>query len=276
MKPKHNIEGQPDTSNSTAALIEGSEELPFTWECLIPKQLADEPASQRLFQNHLRRYETAGRYVKGKKVLDIACGAGYGSQMLGLAGASAVVGVDISAQVVQYARKHYQTPEVEFICADAEQFEWPEPFEVVVSFETIEHLQDPAKFLDRIRTLLVPEGDFILSVPLGETRHLDRYHLHAFTQKEVFDLLEKAGFSVDRYRCDDWFITRSELLHWKKLYPAARLSIREQYFTRRGWQLIRDFIFKGSVPFPQLLIAARLLDSSVFKAQRTPTDWSLD
>jgi len=276
MKHKHNVKGQSDKSNSTPTLIKGSEELPFTWERLIPKQVADDPASQRIFELHFRRYETAAHYVREKRVLDIACGAGYGSQMLGLAGAKAVVGVDLSAQTVEYAKKHYQTPGVEFICADAEQFKWPEQFDVVVSFETIEHLHHPAKFLERIRSLLVPGGNFILSVPLGETRHVDRYHLHAFSQEEVFDLLEQAGFSLDQHSCDDWFLSRSDLLHWRRLYPAARPSVREQYFTRRGWQLMRDFVFRGGVPFPQLLVVARLLDSPIVKLQTNPHDWSLD
>lgn len=250
---------QSDIRNSTGTSIENLE-LPFTWERLIPKQVADDPASLKLYEIHFRRYETAAPYVRRKRVLDIACGAGYGSQMLSLAGASAVVGVDICPQTVDYAKKHYQTSNLEFICADAEQFEWSEPFDLVVSFETIEHLGKPAKFLDRIHSLLVPGGEFLFSVPLGETRHLDRYHLHAFSQEEVFDLLEKAGFSVDWHRIDDWFMTRCDLLAWRRLYPAARLSFREQYFTYRGWQLIRDFVFRGSIPFPQLILAARSLD----------------
>lgn len=271
MKPESNVVGsQSDIANSTVALIEESEQLPVTWERLIPKQIADDSASQRLFEIHRRRYETAARYVKGKRVLDIACGAGYGSQMLALAGAIAVVGVDISSETVEYAKKHYQTPGVEFVCADAEQFEWSKQFDVVVSFETIEHLQQPAKFLDRLHNLLVPGGDLILSVPLGETRHVDRYHIQAFSQEDVFNLLEKAGFVVDRYRVDDWFMTRSDLLNWRQLYPAARLSFREQYLTLRGWQLIYDFIFRGGVPFPQLLVAARSADSSVTGVQQPP------
>ncbi len=271
MKNKHNAaERQLDTTNSNPALIIGSEELPVTWERLIPKQIADDPASQRLFEVHLQRYETAARYVKEKRVLDIACGAGYGSQILSLAGARAVVGVDISAETVEYARKHYQTPGVEFVCADAEQFDWSEKFDVIVSFETIEHLHYPAKFLDRLHSLLVPGGDLILSVPLGETRHVDRYHLHAFSQEDVFNLLEQASFSVERYRVDDWFLSRSDLLTWSRLYPSARLTFREQYLTLRGWQLIYDFIFRGGVPFPQLLVAARSVDNPVPKAKRTP------
>jgi SAM-dependent methyltransferase len=171
---------------------------------------------------------------------------------------------------VEYARKHYQTPGVEFVCADAEQFDWSEKFDVIVSFETIEHLHYPAKFLDRLHSLLVPGGDLILSVPLGETRHVDRYHLHAFSQEDVFNLLEQASFSVERYRVDDWFLSRSDLLTWSRLYPSARLTFREQYLTLRGWQLIYDFIFRGGVPFPQLLVAARSVDNPVPKAKRTP------
>lgn len=254
-----------DTRNSTDTQVESVEELPFTWERLIPKQLANDPASLKLYDLHFRRYETAAPYVKGKRVLDIACGAGYGSQMLGFAGARSVVGVDVCPQTVEYARKHYQTSNVEFICANAEQFEWQEKFDVVVSFETIEHLEKPDRFLDRIHHLLIPGGDFLLSVPLGETRHLDRYHLHAFSQEEVLVRLEKARFSVDWHRVDDWFMTRFDLIAWRRLYPAARLSFREQYLTHRGWQLIRDFIFRGSIPFPQLILAARSLNLTPFQ-----------
>lgn len=237
-------------------------ELPVTWERLIPKQMADDPASQKIVDIHYQRYETAARYVQGKRVLDIACGTGYGSQMLGLRGASTVVGVDRSQETVEYAKNNYQTPNVEFVCADAEQFEWQEQFDVIVSFETIEHLHYPIKFIERLRNLLVPGGDLIVSVPLGETRHVDPYHLHAFSQEQVFELVENAGFTIDKYRCDDWFVSRSDLLHWRQLYPSARLSFRQQYLTVRGWQLIWDFIFRGGIPLPQILVAAQKLDIS--------------
>jgi 2-polyprenyl-3-methyl-5-hydroxy-6-metoxy-1,4-benzoquinol methylase len=237
-------------------------ELAFTWERLIPKQIADDAASKKILDLHLQRYETATRYIQGKKVLDIACGVGYGSQMLGQAGASKVVGVDVCPHAVDYARGNYQGDNVNFVCADAEQFQSSEQFDVVVSFETIEHLQHPANFVKLIRNLLTPEGKFILSVPLGETRHLDRYHLHAFSQEDIFGLLDQAGFSVSQHYCEDYALSRSDLLIWRRLYPAARLSVREQYFTRRGWQLIRDFIFCGGVPFPQLLVVANRLNNT--------------
>lgn len=265
--------GLSDTSNSTV-LDEGPENLKSQrsrllewglWERLVPEKIADDPASRRIYTNHIRRYETAACYVSGKRVLDIACGAGYGSRMLSLAGASAVVGVDLSAETVEYAKQHYQTSNIQFVCANAEQFECSERFDVVVSFETIEHLHHPEKFLERLRGLLAPDGDLVLSVPLGETRHFDPYHLHSFSQEEVFDLVEKTGFLVEQYRCDDWFLTRSEMLRWGQLYPESKPSLLEFLFSCRGRQLMRDFI-RGGFHMPQLLIAAKVSNSSLVEA----------
>lgn len=265
MKQTISIDQLP-TSNSTVVIDKGSENLqvqgsnPFSWglwERVVPDQMADDLASQRILEIHLRRYQTAADYVSGKRVLDIACGAGYGSWMLRGAGAIAVVGVDLSPETVQYAQQNYQIPGVEFVCANAEQFESSEHFDVVVSFETLEHLHHPKKFLERIRNLLVPGGNLLLSVPLGETRHFDPYHLHAFSQEDVFALLEQTGFSVEYHRCDDCFWTRFELLRWGQLYPESRPSVGELLFTRRGWKILQDFVIQGGFNFPELLIVAR-------------------
>lgn len=272
MKHKHNIfiGDQSVASNSADVPAESPEmsqlwgSLPARWgwgERVVPDLLADESGCQKFVEISLRRYATAARYVSGKRVLDIACGAGYGSQMLRLAGATTVVGVDVSAETVRYAEERYQTSGVEFICADAEQFEWHEKFDVVVSFETIEHLRHPSKFLENVRSLLVPEGDFVLSVPLGETRHIDPYHLHAFTQEDVFALLQNTGFSVDLYRCDKFFLTRSEALNGAKLYPLSNPSNRDMFFTRRGWRVLYDYVIRGGFYIPHLLIVAQLAKS---------------
>lgn len=247
-----------------------AESLTVTWERLIPKQMADDPASQKLLDIHLRHYQTAKRYVKNKRVLDIACGTGYGSQMLSLAGASMVVGVDISLKAVEYARKHYQVNNVEFVCSDAEQFECIEPFDVVASFETIEHVPHPDKFLNCLHCLLAPEGNLLLSVPLGETRHIDPYHLHAFSQGDVFALLEKAGFLVNKYRCDDWEITSADLLRWRKLYPTARPSLYQLFCTHRGWRLLYDFFIRGMIYVPDLMVAAQI-KSPTIEVHQNPT-----
>lgn len=267
MNHKHNIFADRLVANNSADVpVKGAEmtkvwgSSPSTWgwgERVVPEMLADEAGCQKFIEISLRRYETAARYVNGKKVLDIACGVGYGSRMLRLAGATSVVGVDVSPETVQYAEQTYQTSGVEFICADAEQFKWNEQFDVVVSFETIEHLRHPIKFLENVHNLLISEGDLVLSLPLGETRHFDPYHLHVFNQKEVFALLERTGFSVDLYRCDKFALTRSEILNGGKLYPGSNPSTSDLFFTRRGWRVLYDYLIRGGFYIPHLFIVAR-------------------
>lgn len=243
-------------SNFVTSSTEALNNVPVTWERLIPNRLAKDSASRKILELHIGRYEIATNYVLGKRVLDIACGSGYGSQMLRVAGASSVVGVDISSQIVEYAQKQYQIPGIDFICSDAEQFECSEPFDVIVSFETIEHLKDPTSFLKQLHNYLATNGVLIISVPLGETRHFDPYHLHAFTQDQIFTLLETTGFCVDYYRCDQCFLTRNEMLYWKQLYSESSPSFWELLFTRRGWQIIYDLVLKGGFDVPQLLVTA--------------------
>lgn len=246
-----------DNNDSATASIEASEKLPLTWERLIPKQVAKDSVTHQLLQLHYDRYKTATLYVPEKQVLDIACGAGYGSQMLSQAGARSVIGVDVCSQTVNYANKNYPSPNLTFICANAEEFTWPESFDVIVSFETMEHLQQPAQFLNRLHSLLVPGGCLLLSVPLGETRHFDPFHLHAFSQDEVGALLKNSGFVAESSRCDPCFMNRSTLLHWGRLYPASSPSVRELLFTPRGWRIMQDFVLRGGFNLPQLLVIAR-------------------
>lgn len=227
------------------------------WERMIPEEVGNDAASLEILEIHMKRYQTAANYVKDKQVLDIACGTGYGTQMLAQAGAKLVVGVDVSPETVAYAQERYQTTGVEFFCADAEQFDRAEKFDTAVSFETIEHLPHPDKFLDRLHNLLVPEGYLILSVPLGETRHFDPYHLHVFSQEDVFNLLENAGFSIKEHRCDPWFLKRADLMRWSQEYPENQPSISELFFTSRGRKFMTDFIFKGGFNMPQLLVIAQ-------------------
>jgi 2-polyprenyl-3-methyl-5-hydroxy-6-metoxy-1,4-benzoquinol methylase len=245
------------TPQSTVTVHPKTKDYSYTWERLNPHQVAEDSGSQKLLDIHLNRYKTAGEYVKGKRVLDIACGVGYGTQMLQQAGANQVIGVDLSTEAIQYAQHHYQQPNIQFISDNAEEFQWSEKFEVIISFETIEHLPHPQKFLQRVRQLLSPEGIFLLSVPLGETRHFDEHHLHAFSQEYIFSLLSKAGFSIEWHRRDECFINRSELLRWGELFPEYNPAFHQLLFTTRGWRVLYDFVIKGGFDTPMILIAAR-------------------
>ncbi|WP_153070309.1 class I SAM-dependent methyltransferase, partial [Escherichia coli] len=108
-------------------------DLEFTGERFMP-----EVAGQIAFE-HLHRYHFASRFCQGKRVLDVACGEGYGSRILSNA-ASSVVGVDISAEAVAHAQGKYARGSLEFVEASAASLPLPDDsFDVVVSFETIEH-----------------------------------------------------------------------------------------------------------------------------------------
>jgi 2-polyprenyl-3-methyl-5-hydroxy-6-metoxy-1,4-benzoquinol methylase len=115
---------------------------------------------------HLQRYRFGMAFVAGARVLDVACGVGYGSQILKQAGAREVVGVDNDPDTIAAARRRPALPQVEFQVGDAQALA-PElgVFDVAVSFETIEHLPEPKRFVASLHQRLKPGGRLILSAP---------------------------------------------------------------------------------------------------------------
>jgi len=121
---------------------------------------------------HKDRYELAVRVLKerigaGASLLDGACGTGYGSDILKRAGPARIVGVDIAADAVAYARQHYGSEACTFQVQDVSELAgFPDgSFDAVVSFETIEHIDRPLRFLERAQAVLKPGGLLILSTP---------------------------------------------------------------------------------------------------------------
>src|SRR4030066_783433 len=92
------------------------------------------------FLEHISRYIFALAYVENKNVLDIACGTGYGSYFLAKNGAKFVAGGDISEIAINYAKNKYKLDTLEFEVENVMKMSYPsEHFDVIVSFETIEH-----------------------------------------------------------------------------------------------------------------------------------------
>lgn len=120
---------------------------------------------REIWYEHMHRYAFAARLVKGLDVLDAACGEGYGSAILARAAAS-VAAVDISAEAIAHAGGRYQGSGIDFQQADccALPFE-DDRFDCVVSFETIEHLEDQAGMLAEFRRVLKPSGFLLISSP---------------------------------------------------------------------------------------------------------------
>lgn len=139
-----------------------SDVLPFTGERFTPE------CEREIAYEHWHRYAFARSLARGRRVLDAACGEGYGSAMLARAGAAAVLGVDLDAASVAHAVRRYgAVPGLRFGQADATRLEaLPDAaFDLVVSFETLEHVQDQARLLDGLARVLAPGGVLLVSTP---------------------------------------------------------------------------------------------------------------
>lgn len=148
---------------------------------------------------HLHRYLLASELCVGKKVLDVASGEGYGSALLADA-ALHVTGVDISNEAVAFAQKKYLKSNLVYLqgSATALPFE-SKTFDIVVSFETIEHLTEQESMMDELARVLRPDGLLIISSPdkLEYTdipQHENEFHVKELYKKE-FETLIDARFS---------------------------------------------------------------------------------
>lgn len=203
-------------------------------------------------------YTAAGELVEGRRVLDIACGSGYGSRMLRDAGASEVVGCDLHDSPLEHARQHHARDGMTYVQGDAQTFHWGHQFDVICSFETIEHLSQPMELLNRIEELLTPEGTLCLSVPLGETRHLDPFHQATFTEAEIRDALGRRGFVVERSTCQALRFRCRDLLAMGRRMPETRPTLADLLLTRRGWWMLGALLRGlGTITFQQFFVVAR-------------------
>jgi ubiquinone/menaquinone biosynthesis C-methylase UbiE len=177
-----------------------------------------------IYGEHLARYEAVRELVAGKVVLDIASGSGYGTQILAES-AKKVYGVDVSEDSVEYAKHHFGGKNIEFKVGDAVTIPLDDDsVELVVCYETIEHIKDYEQFLREIKRVLQPGGRLILSTPNEDEFHEgNHFHLHEFRLQELKDLLAK-HFSHQQWSYEDTW-----------LYSAV---ISEEHFTDEPtWRL---------------------------------------
>jgi SAM-dependent methyltransferase len=162
-----------------------TEPLEATGERLVPEL----QHGQLVHAEHLARYRFAAQLARSLRVLDVACGEGYGAQILAAGGASAVVGADVDERAVAHARSRY--PEAEFVTADVAKLPFEDgSFDLVVSFETIEHVQRPEEALAELRRVLAPDGLLVISTP-NKHQYLveNEFHEREFTHEEFVALL---------------------------------------------------------------------------------------
>jgi SAM-dependent methyltransferase len=159
-------------------------------------------------ENHLERYRFAAKYVAGKSVLDIACGTGYGSQILMDGGAESYFGVDLGDEPVAFAKSNFKRDRVSFLQGDILTVNPGRQFDLIISFETIEHIADYKDSLLNLNRLLEPDGILIISTPNRpicspkaltlNDKPSNPYHVQEFTLAEFCDILKDTGYTYQK------------------------------------------------------------------------------
>ncbi len=163
-----------------------------------PERIMPDDKTHKIYLSiHLARYAFARGFVKGKSVLDVACGCGYGSIYIAKAGAK-VIGGDNSEVAIYTAKQDYKNEHVQFMLLDAHRLPFrDESFDTVVSFETIEHLSKYNEFVAECWRVLKKQGLFYCSTPNAELTSQGRkqsaniYHVREFYPEEFESLMRK-------------------------------------------------------------------------------------
>ena len=189
--------------------------LPLTGERTLP----DVPDENYWFRRHLVVYEWIAARVAGKRVVDMACGEGYGSDVLARS-AGSVVGVDANPEAHEHARLRYTRPNLRFERDLVEGFS--EPSDAVVFLQTIEHVEDPGAILDHFSSMLASDGVVYVSTPNlltlappGAEKSENPWHLREYRAAEFGELCRAHFGRVELYG----------LFHARKL-RAHELALR--------------------------------------------------
>lgn len=178
--------------------------MKFTGERMIPGK-----TPIRVEEDHFERYFFASKYTLEKRVLDIACGVGYGAHILLKTGkAKQVDAIDISLDAIKYAKSYFKEENINFIVEDILTYTSKEPYDVIVCFETIEHIDLYKKALHNLFNNLSDNGILIISSPNREvispnsisiySKPNNIYHHHEFTIEELKIELLSLSYRINK------------------------------------------------------------------------------
>jgi SAM-dependent methyltransferase len=204
------------------------------------RTLPDVPAENYWYRRHLAVYEWIAQRVAGAVVLDMACGEGYGSEVLARA-AAAVTGVDGNPEAHEHARLRYTRPGLRFEWGAVETYGEPGTFDAVVFLQTIEHVPDPVAVLRHFRRILKPGGvayvstpNLLTLAPPGAAKSDNPWHLREYRAEEfselcrgVFGEVEILGlFHARKLRVHEVALK----LGWDRVHK--RLGISQAFYNR--------------------------------------------
>jgi SAM-dependent methyltransferase len=215
------------------------------------RTLPDVPAENYWFRRHLAVYEWIAERCAGRDVVDMACGEGYGVEVLARR-ARHVTGVDANPEAHEHARLKYTRPGIRFVRDLVETYE--EPCDAVVFLQTIEHMHAPAAVLQNFRGMLRPGGTVYVSTPNLLTLappgadksdnpwHLKEYRADEFRRlcESVFPRVELLGlFHARMLRAHELALRAG----WDRLHAA--LGITKPFYDRFTPAIsARDFVLR--------------------------------
>jgi SAM-dependent methyltransferase len=213
---------------------EGVPPLSLTGERTLP----DVPAENYWFRRHLAVYEWIAARTQGMGVLDMACGEGYGSEVLARTAAS-VVGVEANPEAYEHARLRYRRSNLRFAHELVETFS--DQADAVVFLQTIEHLRNPGVVLERFRSLVARGGAVFVSTPnvltlapRGSSRSDNPWHIREYRAREFEALCRTCFESVEMWGLFHAGKLRVHELALRAGWDAmhARLGLTERFY---GW-----------------------------------------
>jgi 2-polyprenyl-3-methyl-5-hydroxy-6-metoxy-1,4-benzoquinol methylase len=221
------------------------------------RTLPDVPAENYWFRRHLAVYEWIGARVAGARVIDMACGEGYGSHVLAHF-AGTVIGLDANPEAHDHARLRYPASNLRFERGLVETFGDEHAFDAVVFLQTIEHVHDPTAVLEHFRGLLAPGGTAYISTPnvltlapAGATKSDNPWHLKEYRADEfralcesVFGAVELCGvFHARKLRAHELALK----LGWDWIH--SHLRITKPFYDRFTPAIATgDFAVRSSAP----------------------------
>src|SRR5687767_9305945 len=160
---------------------EGVPPLELTGERTLP----DVPEENYWYRRHLAVYEWVAERCRGLRVADLACGEGYGSDVLARAAAD-VIGIDANPEAHEHARRRYRRSNLRFERGLVEEFAGP--CDAIVFLQTIEHVAEPDPLLRRIAAAAplayVSTPNRLTLAPAGAERSGNPWHVREYTQRE--------------------------------------------------------------------------------------------
>lgn len=168
-----------------------------TLERIIPDEIINFGSTGLESLNlHLERYNWASSKPLSGIILDMACGVGYGSEIIAknCPNVSQIIGIDIDQSTIDYAISRYHHPKINFKLENICKYTHQEKVDCIISLETIEHVINPKELISHFASLLKKDGNLIASVPITHSTDGNPHHLSDFSLRSFRKLLSSAGF----------------------------------------------------------------------------------